>query len=63
MSDAPLAASAGRRWLLALLWALALALLAGWAAKTLKVSGDLRLFMPEARTADQRLLLQQLGEG
>src|SRR5690606_6679579 len=52
-----------RRWSLALLWALALGLLAGWAANTLKVSGDLRLFMPAPRTADQRLLLQQLGEG
>ena len=55
--------SPARRATLALLWALALLLFAGWAADTLKVSGDLRLFMPAPRTAEQRLLLQQLGEG
>jgi len=56
-------ASPQRRWSLALLWALLLGLLGAWAADTLKVSGDLRLFMPAPRSAEQRLLLQQLGEG
>jgi len=37
---------------------------AGWvAADRLQVSGDLRRFMPEARTPAQKLLLEELGEG
>ncbi|MEZ5465828.1 MAG: MMPL family transporter [Lysobacteraceae bacterium] len=63
MAETRANASPARRAALALLWVLALVLLAGWAADTLKVSGDLRLFMPAPRTAEQRLLLQQLGEG
>lgn len=48
---------------LALLW-LALLVLAGWlVGERLQLSGDLRLFMPEPQTADQRLLLDSLGEG
>lgn len=52
-----------QRALLAVLW---LALLAGLAAvigSRLQLSGDLRLFMPAPQTADQRLLLDSLGEG
>ncbi|WP_242112065.1 MMPL family transporter [Luteimonas aquatica] len=52
-----------RRIALALLW-LALLGLAAWAiAPRLQLSGDLRKFMPEARTAEQKLLLDELGEG
>ena len=49
-------------WRLAL-WLALLGLLAAWLATTLRLSGDLRLFMPAARDAAQRLLLEQLGEG
>lgn len=57
------APSVGMRLLRAGLWLGALALIAVLALGELKLSGDLRLFMPAARTADQRLLLEQLGEG
>ena len=55
--------SARTRLLLALAW-LALLLLGGWALSgRLQLSGDLRKFMPEARTPAQHLLLEELGEG
>ncbi|HET7126912.1 MAG TPA: hypothetical protein VFI26_07460, partial [Lysobacter sp.] len=48
---------------LALLW-LALLLLGGWwLSQRLALSGDLRKFMPAARTPAQELLLDELGEG
>ncbi|MGV8942922.1 MMPL family transporter [Thermomonas sp.] len=48
---------------LALVW-LALLLLVGvWVGANLHLSGDLRRFMPEARTPAQKLLLNELGEG
>ena len=51
------------RLALALLW-LALLLLGGWwLSRNLALSGDLRKFMPEARTPAQKLLLDELGEG
>ena len=51
------------RLLLALAW-LALLLLGGWALSgRLQLSGDLRKFMPEARTPAQHLLMEELGEG
>ncbi|SDE08841.1 MMPL family transporter [Aquimonas voraii] len=53
----------GTRLLRVALWLGALALIAVLALGELKLSGDLRLFMPAARTAEQRLLLEQLGEG
>ena len=57
----PLTAPA--RLSLALLW-LALLLLGGWwLSQRLVLSGDLRKFMPEARTPAQKLLLDELGEG
>ncbi|SFL05317.1 MMPL family transporter [Lysobacter sp. cf310] len=52
-----------RRLGLALLWLAALAL-AGWAiSRHLELSGDLRRFMPSARTPAQKLLIDELGEG
>ena len=55
--------SARTRLLLALAW-LALLLLGGWAwSGRLQLSGDLRKFMPEARTPAQHLLMEELGEG
>jgi predicted exporter len=52
-----------QRLALALLW-LALLLGAGWfVGQHLKVSGDLRKFMPSATTPAQKLLMDELGEG
>lgn len=48
---------------LALLW-LALLVVAGLlVARHLQLSGDLRAFMPEPDTAEQRLLIDELGDG
>ncbi|HET6603322.1 MAG TPA: MMPL family transporter [Xanthomonadaceae bacterium] len=55
--------SARARLALALLWLGVLAGLTAVAAAGLRVGGDLRLFMPSAQTEEQRLLLEQLGEG
>lgn len=54
----------GRRtfWIL-LVWAGVLAAMTLATLTRLEVSGDLRAFMPAARTADERLLLDVLGEG
>ncbi|WP_355582192.1 MMPL family transporter [Xanthomonas cannabis] len=55
--------NANRRIGLALLW-LALLVVAGiWLSETLKVTGDLRKFMPAPRTPAQKLLIEELGEG
>lgn len=45
------------------LWLLALAGLGALVAQRLKVSTDLRDFMPAPTTPDQRLLMEQVGEG
>ena len=48
---------------LALLW-LALLLLAGWwIGGRLQLTGDLRKFMPSPETPEQKLLIDELGEG
>ncbi|MET0289020.1 MAG: MMPL family transporter [Pseudoxanthomonas sp.] len=52
-----------RRIVFALVWLALLAGAAWWLSATLQVSGDLRKFMPEARTPAQRLLMDELGEG
>ena len=47
---------------LALAW-LALLLVVGmWVGNHLQLSGDLRKFMPAARTPAQKLLMEELGE-
>ncbi|QOW24645.1 MMPL family transporter [Lysobacter sp. H23M47] len=52
-----------RRLSLALVW-LALLLVGGWwISQQLQLTGDLRKFMPEARTPAQKLLIDELGEG
>ncbi|MFC5570373.1 MMPL family transporter [Lysobacter yangpyeongensis] len=54
---------ASRRIALALLWLGVLAL-AGWlVGSRLELSGDLRKFMPAAKTPAQKLLIDELGEG
>ena len=57
--------SVGRvaRILLLLAWLLALAGLAWVVSQRLHVSTDLRSFMPTPTTPDQRLLMEQVGEG
>jgi len=52
-----------RRAGLVALWLVALAALAFGVSRALVVGNDLRSFMPPAQTADQRLLLDQIGEG
>lgn len=53
----------GARTLLLLGWLLALAGLAWVVSQRLHVSTDLRSFMPAPTTPDQRLLMEQVGEG
>ena len=52
-----------RRIGLAIGWMLLLGLLTAWVSARMQVSGDLRRFMPDARTPAQKLLLDELGEG
>ena len=49
-------------WLLAA-WLAAVALAGFYVTSTLRVSGDLRLFLPAPRTEEQHLLLEGIGEG
>jgi predicted exporter len=51
-----------RGWLLLAAWLASLALGVAWVQGHLKVSADLRLFMPAPRTEGQRLLVQNIGE-
>ena len=52
-----------RAFALVSIWVLALIALGFYAHRSLKVSTDLRSFMPPAQTADQKLLMNQIGEG
>lgn len=52
-----------RRWLLVLVWILALAVLGFFAIGSLTIGTDLRSFMPPPETPDQKLLMDQIGEG
>ncbi|MEO5830723.1 MAG: MMPL family transporter [Rhodanobacter sp.] len=53
----------GGRATLLVFWLLALAGLGWMVAQRLKISTDLRSFMPAPTTPDQRLLMEQVGEG
>jgi predicted exporter len=55
--------SAMRRWIGTGVWLLLLFAAGMWVASNLRVSGDLRAFMPTPRDADQRLLMSLIGEG
>jgi predicted exporter len=44
-------------------WLVTLATLAAFAIHTLQISTDLRSFMPPPQTPDQKLLMDQIGEG
>src|SRR5690606_14108271 len=59
--DARMRAGARLAWALA--WLVVLLGLGAWLSQSLTVSGDLRRFLPDARTAEQRLLIEELGEG
>ncbi|HJT97014.1 MAG TPA: MMPL family transporter [Rhodanobacteraceae bacterium] len=52
-----------RRRLVVVLWIAALAALAFPAVRSLSISTDLRSFMPPPETPDQKLLMDQIGEG
>ncbi len=51
------------QWALALAWALLLGLLGFWAAQRVEISGDLRAFLPAPQTPEERLLIDELGDG
>jgi predicted exporter len=51
-----------RGWLLLATWCALLLAGVAWIQDGLKVSADLRLFMPSPRTEEQRLLVQNIGE-
>jgi predicted exporter len=53
----------GARATLLIVWLLALAGLGWMVSQRLKISTDLRSFMPAPTTPDQRLLMEQVGEG
>ncbi|WP_201312596.1 MMPL family transporter [Dyella sp. EPa41] len=53
----------GGRWILLAVWVVALAAIGAFVAQRLRVSTDLRSFMPAPTTPDQRLLMEQVGEG
>jgi predicted exporter len=52
-----------RRFSLLIAWVIVLIAAALFVQRTLKVGTDLRSFMPPAQTADQKLLMEQIGEG
>ena len=54
---------ASGRWVLLAAWLLALLALAAFALHSLRISTDLRSFMPPPKTPDQQLLMEQIGEG
>lgn len=49
--------------LLLAVWLVALAALGGYVQRTLTIGTDLRLFLPHPQTAEERLLLQEVGAG
>lgn len=51
------------RLTLALVWLGLLAAVGFWLSSQLSMSGDLRKFMPDPQTPEQRLLMDELGEG
>jgi len=55
--------AATNRWLLLGVWILVLVALGIAVQRSLVVTSDLRAFMPPPRDADQKLLLDQIGEG
>jgi predicted exporter len=56
-------AGTGSRVALLTLWVLALAMLGYFAQRQLHIGTDLRLFLPKPTTPQERLLLEEIGEG
>jgi len=54
---------ASTRWTVLALWLIALAAVGTFALHGLHISTDLRSFMPPPQTPDQKLLMEQIGEG
>lgn len=54
---------AWHRGLCILVWLSVLAATGAWVNDGLRISGDLREFLPSPQTSNQRLLMQQAGEG
>jgi len=54
---------AWNRGLYILLWLSLLAATGAWVSHGLRISGDLREFLPSPKTGNQRLLMQQAGDG
>src|SRR5688572_17346956 len=52
-----------RRLAFALLWLALLAIAGWWIGAHLQLTGDLRKFMPAPQTPEQKLLIDELGEG
>ena len=59
----PARLSSRRQWLLMGVWAVLLALGSLVVTRTLTVDSDLRLFLPAATSAEERILLDELKEG
>ncbi|MEO5559548.1 MAG: MMPL family transporter [Dokdonella sp.] len=55
--------SRAQTWVLLIGWLTTLAGVAAFAFHTLHISTDLRSFMPPPQTPDQKLLMEQIGEG
>src|SRR5262249_47981990 len=55
--------NAASRGVLIVGWWLVLAALAALVSTHIKISGDLRSFMPPAQTDDQKLLMDEIGNG
>jgi len=51
------------RWLVLVAWLLVLVAVGAFAVRNLHVGTDLRSFMPPPQSADQKLLMDQIGEG
>jgi predicted exporter len=51
------------RWLVLAIWVLALAALGAFALQRLRIGSDLRSFMPPPQTPEQKLLMEQVGDG
>jgi predicted exporter len=57
------ASRSSRQWLFMVLWAVLLGLGGLIVARSLVVESDLRLFLPAAQSAEERILLEELKEG
>jgi predicted exporter len=52
-----------RKWLIVAVWAAAVGLASLYIARSLHIDSDLRLFLPESETPEERILLEELKDG